>query len=112
MARFASRFLVPGGSPTETTTFLPGYQSYDGFALAYSPVARASLAVFHGHGEEDEAALVHPDGSTGEAFVVTDTGNVSGNFNPRVAASAREARWLVVSAHAYSHVAIQLVGVE
>jgi hypothetical protein len=112
MARFATRFLVPGGSATETTTLLPGYASYDGFALAYSPVARASLAVFHGHTEEDEGALIRPDGATSEPFLVTETGNMRGNFNPRVAASTREARWLVVTSQAYSHLAIQVVGVE
>jgi hypothetical protein len=111
-ARFASTFLAPGSAPSDAVTLFPGYQSYDGLALAYSAPADSYLAIFHGRSNEDEGALVGPDGTAGEPFIVTRTGDMNGNFNPRVAASTREPRFLVVTSHMYSHLAIQLVGVE
>ena len=106
-----ARRVAQDGAPIgEPFVLAPGYGSYDGFALAYSPVTTTFAAVFHGSTDEDWAAAFDANGEQSVAFEATSSRGTEGNFNPRVAAHSTRAEWLLVTSRGFAEVVGQRLG--
>ncbi len=107
----AARRVDQDGAPVgDPFVLAPGYGSYDGFAMAYSPVTSTFAAVFHGTTDEDWAAAFAATGEQSVAFEATSSRGTEGNFNPRVAAHSTRAEWLLVTSRGFAEVVGQRLG--
>ena len=77
------------------------YFAYDALDFSYNAGSGDFLLVTHGAGlqdYEDAAIPINADGSPYDnGFILTQTGRVNGNYNPRVVASAATGRYLTVT---------------
>lgn len=86
------------------------YASYDALDIDYNQSSGDFLLVTHGLNHEDAAVSITAAGvPVDNGFVLTNTPDVravtptgDGNFNPRVAASARNGRYLTVTASKFA----------
>jgi hypothetical protein len=86
------------------------YGSYDALDVEFNTHAGEYLLVTHGINHEDAAVTLAVDGTPYDnGFLVTSTEGVNGNFNPRMATSTAEKKWLMVTASHFAHVAAQFV---
>ena len=94
----------------------PFYSAYDALDIDYNPASGQSLLVTHGGGAaswEDAGVTILPNGAPYDnGFILTNTtdvrplranpANSDGNFNPRVAASTNEKKWLMVTSSVFA----------
>ena len=94
----------------------PFYSAYDALDIDYNPASGQSLLVTHGGGSaswEDAGVTIMPNGAPYDnGFILTNTtdvrplranpANSDGNFNPRVAASTNEKKWLMVTSSLFA----------
>jgi hypothetical protein len=77
------------------------YSAYDALDVAYNAGSGDFLLVTHGAGVqdyEDAAVSIRADGTPYDnGFILTQTGGVKGNYNPRVVASLAQGRYLAVT---------------
>ena len=77
------------------------YSAYDALDFAYNTGTKDFLLVTHGAGSqdyEDAAVSIKADGTPYDnGFILTQTGRVKGNYNPRVVASLASGRYLAVT---------------
>ena len=77
------------------------YFAYDALDFSYNAGSGDFLLVTHGAGlqdYEDAAIPINADGSPYDnGFILTQTGRVNGNYNPRVVASPATGRYLTVT---------------
>ncbi|MBL9102945.1 MAG: hypothetical protein JNL82_18520 [Myxococcales bacterium] len=105
----AMRVSADGEPLGEPFVLAPNYGTYDGFAVARSPVGGGFAAVFHGDSDEDFAAAFTADGAQGPVIVATDSPGADGHFNPRIAAHSTRREWLVVTSLGFSRVVGQVL---
>ena len=88
--------------------------AYDANSIAYNPISKTFFLVTHGANTlQDVGFEIGGDGtSLGTAAVVTSITwpNLSGSFNPRIAASTRQPQWLVSTAASFQSMWTQLIG--
>ena len=118
-ATFEARWLQADGTPDPNRGLFPlatGYGSYDGFHLMRNPRSETYLATFHGLNEDDVALEVGSTGTPTAPFRATfscpscsgiNIARGSGNFNPRLAASANAPDWVLVSARSFTEIIAQ-----
>jgi hypothetical protein len=107
----AARRVEQDGTPIgDAFVLAPGYGSYDGFAMAYSPVTATFAAVFHGTTDEDFAVAFTADGMQSEVVEATSSRGRDGHFNPRVVAHATRPEWLLVTSLGFATVVGQRLG--
>lgn len=107
----AARRVAPDGTPIgDAFVLAPGYGSYDGFAMAYSPVTATFAAVFHGTTDEDFAVAFTADGMQSEVVEATSSRGRDGHFNPRVVAHGTRPEWLLVTSLGFATVVGQRLG--
>ena len=94
----------------------PFYSAYDALDIDYNPASGQSLLVTHGGGAaswEDAGVTILANGTPYDnGFILTNTTDVrplrsnpannDGNFNPRVAASTNEKKWLMVTSSVFA----------
>jgi hypothetical protein len=94
----------------------PFYAAYDALDIDYNPASGQSLLVTHGGGAaswEDAGVTILANGTPYDnGFILTNTSDVrplrgnpansDGNFNPRVAASTNEKKWLMVTSSVFA----------
>ena len=77
------------------------YSAYDALDIAYNAGSGDFLLVTHGAGSqdwEDAAVSIKSDGTPYDnGFILTQTGRVNGNYNPRIVSSAATGRYLTVT---------------
>ena len=77
------------------------YFAYDALDIAYNAVSGDFLLVTHGAGAqdyEDASVSIKADGTPYDnGFILTQSGKVNGNYNPRIVASAAQGRYLAVA---------------
>ncbi|MFO0709835.1 MAG: hypothetical protein U0353_08355 [Sandaracinus sp.] len=83
--------------------------SYDANGVAYAPRSGTVLFVTHGAGAQDVAIELDATGAPMGAPVDFGPAGSTGNFNPRVVASTREARWLAVTSTQFSAITTQVL---
>ncbi|MEO7272334.1 MAG: hypothetical protein ABIX28_05605 [Vicinamibacterales bacterium] len=102
----------------------PFYAAYDALDVDYNPASGQSLLVTHGGGSatwEDAAVTILANGTPYDnGFILTNTtdvrplrgnpANSDGNFNPRVAASTNEKKWLMVTSSVFAATHAQFAG--
>ncbi|HWB74922.1 MAG TPA: hypothetical protein VG755_08195 [Nannocystaceae bacterium] len=98
------RVAIDGTPAGDPIVLAPGYGSYDGFAIAYSPVVDGFAAVFHGTSDEDFAIAFAADGTQSEVLEATSSRGADGHFNPHVVASSTRAEWLLVTSLAFADI--------
>ena len=93
------------------------YVAYDALDIDYNPPSGEFLLVTHGRNWEDAAVSITNAGDPiDNGFVLTNTTDIrpiktgDGNFNPRVAASKSEKKWLTVTSSAFAAVSGQFAG--
>ncbi|MFO7691655.1 MAG: InlB B-repeat-containing protein, partial [Vicinamibacterales bacterium] len=88
--------------------------AYDANSIAYNSFSKTFFLVTHGANTLQNVGFeIGGDGtSLGTAAVVTSITwpNLSGSFNPRLAASTRQPRWLVSTAASFQSMWTQLIG--
>lgn len=91
------------------------YVAYDALDIDYNPPSGEFLLVTHGRNWEDAAVSIRGSGDPiDNGFVLTNTTDVralkavpennDGNYNPRVAASKSEKKWLTVTSSVFAAV--------
>ncbi len=94
----------------------PFYAAYDALDIDYNPASGQSLLVTHGGGAaswEDAGVTILANGAPYDnGFILTNTTDAralrsnpaanDGNFNPRVAASTNEKKWLMVTSSVFA----------
>ncbi len=91
------------------------YVAYDALDIDYNPVAGEFLLVTHGRNWEDAAVSIRSNGVPFDnGFLLTNTAEVralkpnptanDGNYNPRVAASLIDKKWLMVTSSVFAAV--------
>jgi hypothetical protein len=99
------RFVAADYTMAAPLALVPGYGTYDGFAIAFNTAADAYAAVMHDGDCEDWAAAVGADGASGPAVPATlSPAGTNGNFNPRIAAHGTRREWLMVSVRDFNTV--------
>ena len=98
------RVAIDGTPAGDPIVLAPGYGSYDGFAIAYSPVVDGFAAVFHGDSDEDFAIAFDADGTQSAVLEATSSRGADGHFNPHVVASSTRAEWLLVTSLAFADI--------
>jgi hypothetical protein len=94
------------------------YVAYDALDVDYNPPSGEFLLVTHGRNWEDAAVSIRGTGDPiDNGFVLTNTPDVralkadparnDGNYNPRVAASKVEKKWLTVTSSVFASVSAQ-----
>lgn len=107
----AARRVAQDGTPLgDAFVLAPGYGSYDGFSMAYSPVTATFAAVFHGTTDEDFAVAFRADGTQSEVIEATSSRGRDGHFNPHVVAHATRPEWLLVTSLGFATVVGQRLG--
>ncbi len=107
----SARHVAVDGTPVgEAFVIAPGYGSYDGFAMAYSPVTERFAAVFHGTTNEDWAIAFDADGVQSMVLEATSSRGDEGHFNPHVAAHGSRPEWLLVTSRGFAEVVGQRLG--
>ena len=88
--------------------------AYDANSLAYNPLSATFFLVTHGSTEQDWGFEVAGDGtamrSAAAVTTVSGTPAMTGSFNPRLAASTRQPRWLIGVAGSFTSFWTQLIG--
>jgi hypothetical protein len=106
-----ARRVAEDGTPIgESFVLAPGYGSYDGFAMAWSPVTATFAATFHGTSDEDFAVAFDASGVQSTVIEATFSRGDDGNFNPRIVANESRAEWLIVTSRGFATVVGQRVG--
>jgi hypothetical protein len=101
---------VDGSVVSDTHPLSARFAAYDALDIDYNEPSGQSLLVTHSNIHEDAGVTILSDGNPYDnGFLVTQTTGVNGNFNPRVAASTREKKWLVVTSTGFSRVGAQFV---
>ncbi len=86
------------------------YAAYDALDLDYNIPSGQYLLTTHGKNWEDAAVTVLANGNPYDnGFLATSTTGVSGNFNPMLATSTVEKKWLLVTASAFASTAAQFI---
>lgn len=98
------RVAIDGTAAGDPIVLAAGYGSYDGFAIAYSPVVDRFAAVFHGDSDEDFAIAFDADGTQSAVLEATSSRGADGHFNPHVVASSTRAEWLLVTSLAFADI--------
>ena len=88
------------------------YSAYDALDIDYNAPSGQYLLTTHGRNWEDAAVTILSNGvGYDNGFVATNTADVrpvstagEGNFNPRLASSASEKKWLLVTSNKFSAV--------
>jgi hypothetical protein len=107
----SARRVAQDGTPSgDAFVLAPGYGSYDGFSMAYSPVTETFAAVFHGTSDEDFAAAFDATGAQSAPIEATSSRGEDGNFNPHVVAHGTRAEWLLVTSRGFADVVGQRLG--
>jgi hypothetical protein len=109
------RFVNGDGALLTATTRLSATEgSYDANSIDYNPLSRTFFLVTHGSSTAQDVGFeIGGDGTPlGTAATVTSitlTG-LTGSFNPRLAASKHQPRWLIGTAASFSSLWTQLIG--
>lgn len=80
--------------------------TYDALDIKHNKLSSTFLLVTHGSGSEDVAVEFTEALSPSPAFEVTSSGG-SGNYNPRLATSTTEPKWLVAVSRSFSSLWVQ-----
>lgn len=107
-ARTYAREIFADGSVGALATLSSTYGSYDALDLAYNPQTSSFLVVSHGSTAEDIAYEVSPTLVPSAPFTATSSGG-SGNYNPQLASSTVEGKWLIGTSRDFAALWIQLV---
>jgi len=106
-------FLDDAGTVVGTTRRLSAtVGAYDANSVAYNAPAMTFYLVTHGNTAQDVGFEIGGDGTpVSEAVVVTSVTapNLTGSFNPRLAASSQSPGWLVATAASFSSLWTQIV---
>lgn len=88
----------------------PYYAAYDALDLDYNIPSGQYLLTTHGKNWEDAAVTVLANGNGYDnGFVATQTTGLNGNFNPMIAASTTEKKWLLVTASNFAYTSAQFI---
>lgn len=82
------------------------YASYDANSVAWNATSGTFVVVSHAT-EQDVAVELTADGAPLSGSVLWGPTGVSGNFNPRIAASSERAEWLGVTSTAFGQLSAQ-----
>ncbi len=108
----------PDASPVGGVKVISSYYvAYDALDVDYNEPSGEFLLVTHGRNWEDAAVSLRSTGDPMDnGFVLTNTPdfravkNGDGNFNPRMAASKSEKKWLAVTSSGFASTAAQFAG--
>ncbi len=104
---FRSRTIAPDGSTSATQLVTDAFGSYDANGLAYDGISDTFLFVSHGTTAQDVALELSATGAPIGTPVPFGPESSTGNFNPRVAASATRAEWLAATSAQFAQLAVQ-----
>jgi len=123
-AIYGANLDASGGVIGDIRVLSPFYAAYDALDIDYNPASGQSLLVTHGGGAatwEDAGVTILANGTPYDnGFILTNTtdvrplrgnpANSDGNFNPRVAASTNEKKWLMVTSSVFAATHAQFAG--
>ncbi|MFT3711838.1 MAG: hypothetical protein QM817_29720 [Archangium sp.] len=101
-----ARTLAADGTLGPTRIASAMYAAYDANSVAWSPISGTFVVVTHGTAQ-DVAVELDATGAPLGAYVLWGPDGVSGNFNPRIAASASRAEFLGVTSTAFGSLSAQ-----
>jgi hypothetical protein len=101
-----AREIMADGSVGALATLSSTYGSYDGLDLAYNPQTSSFLVVSHGSGAENVAYQVSPTLVPSAPFTATSSGG-TGTYNPRLASSTVDSKWLIGASRNFSSLWVQ-----
>ncbi len=108
------RFVNSDGALVSASTRLSATAgAYDANSVAYNPLSRTFFLVTHGSANQDVGFEINGEGTPlGAAAIVTSTSAApnGGSFNPRIAASVWQPRWLIATAADFGSLWTQVVG--
>jgi hypothetical protein len=92
------------------------FATYDGNDLAYNPASGTYFGVGHSDSYEDSGFEISSAGVPSSPFYITATAGILGpskpiygNYNPKIAASSVEKRWMVVTSTNYGQLTRQVI---
>ena len=103
-------------TPAPTAIAINYSGAYDSLSVAYNAVSNTFFAVFHGRApntlpQEDVGTEAGPTGVPLEPFdfEVTSTGNLVGNYNPRITAHTSRKEWMMVTSTGFAQLSGQRI---